>query len=537
MPFYIVQAGSSLQRVTSAGAITTLSLPSGITIDSTVRGRFAILGRRIVFVNAPTRNLVIDHEASTAQLLVPPPPPYAPTVVAGTGTGLTGAYRVRTNFKVKDAAGRVVSRSESGPASASFTAADESLAVSNIAISPDADVNCRGLERTTAGGSIYYDWIDIDDNETVAIDEALADASLQQLPASETVGMPPGSVYGGPRMKLVVEWKGRLFGVSTDPTQVDYVRYSELEQAYNWPDDNLLRIQPIGQDESGVTGFMARRDELAVGKRDRLSKIVLSGSNFAPIGVVSGIGIVAPESALVIRDVGRFLAEDGVYEYGSGGVQDITKGNVKPWFTSDDYFNRALFPNAVSWEDPILDTYNLLLAAAGSSDLDRWISLYLSGPWAGKWLGPHKTADFTPTFGALLEDSDDLALPVVASSGGFIYTMHASDRHDGTATAIDYDVDLAALHANTPDILKMFKQLSVQTKVESSGTLTVTPTVGPLTGGSAQIAISHDLTKGRELLRRLGRGEAVSLNFRNNVADEPVTLRGLDIPYHEIGRR
>ena len=47
--FYLAQAGSSLQRVDPDGTVTTLTLPSGVTIDATINGIFAVLGSVNIF--------------------------------------------------------------------------------------------------------------------------------------------------------------------------------------------------------------------------------------------------------------------------------------------------------------------------------------------------------------------------------------------------------------------------------------------------------------------------------------------------------
>ena len=60
MPFYLIHAGSALQKVSTAGALMTLTLPPGVTLDPTKRARFAILNRQIVVTNAVSENIVVD---------------------------------------------------------------------------------------------------------------------------------------------------------------------------------------------------------------------------------------------------------------------------------------------------------------------------------------------------------------------------------------------------------------------------------------------------------------------------------------------
>jgi hypothetical protein len=74
------------------------------------------------------------------------------------------------------------------------------------------------------------------------------------------------------------------------------------------------------------------------------------------------------------------------------------------------------------------------------------------------------------------------------------------------------------------------------TKVESAGTLTVTPTLGRL-NSSAQSGISHTLTTGRERLRILGDGPLMRLRFQQATNAQGVTIYGYEVdPVFENGR-
>ena len=88
----------------------------------------------------------------------------------------------------------------------------------------------------------------------------------------------------------------------------------------------------------------------------------------------------------------------------------------------------------------------------------------------------------------------------------------------------------------TPDISKYFGELALISKIQSAGTLTITPYVGGL-GASAGTAISADMTLGRERLRRLGDGTHVKLIFTHATAGQDVELFGYEIGFFENGRR
>lgn len=533
MPFYIVHAGTALKKCDVYGTLSAIALPAGVTVVATRPTRMAMLDKIIFLANAPSVNLVIDGTV-TANLAGLTAPAAAPTVAAGAAGVLNGAYYAAFTYAIK-VAGKIVAESPLSPSSAqSPTLANQKLAVGNITASVQAGVNCRRVYRSSSGGgagaSTLYWAHDIDDNATLTYASNEADADLDLLPVSlSDLGNAPGTTAAD-RLTLVVEWKDRLWGVSN--LETDNLRYSGEKKPYAWKSTNMIPIGPVGEDALGITGFIRRRDELGVGRKRVLWKIV--GSNpdeFRRIKVVEGVGIVAADSIQVVRDIGYFLAEDGVYTWGPDGVKSISDTQVRPWFTTDTYFNRALFSSAFSRYNPKWGTYELHLAAAGSTSIDRWVVYDIQ---RGVWFGPHKTAEFTPSCGALLEDPNGLSLMVQGGTDGVIWRMDRTVFSDG-ASAIDFDVKVRHV-CKTPDIDKYFGEMALLVKDVGGGTLTITPTVGPLdTAASPDITHSLDLHRGR--LRRLGCGRVLDLRFRNQEVGQEVEIYGYEIPWHELGRR
>lgn len=540
MGFLYVQAGTSLQKINAAGTtITNLSLPSGVSLSSTRVPRFATLGRYVVLVNSPNVNLLIDPTDDTVRPMSLAAPASAATIAAGTGTGLTGAFKVKYTHGVKNSTGLLVSESPFSPESASFTASNTGLLVTGIAISPSASVNVRRVYRTLSGGAVYFHWADLDGNVQTSIDSNTSDASLSLLPAPSALGNPPGSTAGSSPLELITAWKGRLWAragttaTNTNTTIVDTLLWSETRQPYAWPAKNSLPVPPVGADEFGVTALIPRRDVLGLAKRDSLWIVTDPNPLEGDLrSVVSGVGCIAPDSVVVIRDTAYWLGEDGVYQWDNNGVMNISEAQVDPWFTSTTYFNQAQFENARGRWNPITGTYDLLLANAGSSDLDRWVSYYLKEK---VWLGIHKFDAATTVSIGLSEDTDDLHLPLFGSTSGFLWKEQAT-RTDDTATAIDADLDTPFYSGNTPDIQKVWLQPSFLSRVETGGTLTITPKTGGL-NASAGANKSHNLTLGREKLGRLGVGRLAQLRIRENTAGQDATLYGIEIPYEELGRR
>ncbi len=536
MGFSIVQGGNTLYTVLNDGTVAALTLPAGVTVDATKRLRAAIINRFVILGGSPLVNLSFDPNTNALRIFVPTPPASPCIVSVGTSTGLTGNYRVRCSFAIKDEFGVVVAESPLGPISNTIALTNDSLIASALPISPQVNVNCRRVYRTTAGGDVFFPWFDVDGNTTTSIEDGMSDASLELLPGDPTLGAPPGTTPDD-SIKLLVSWKGRLWAVSTRFDLRDYVLASELDVPWGW--DLQLAAQPIGGDEYGVTGFLPRRDELVVGRRNRILRIVESSGGddaFEVFIIAENVGIVAPESCAVIRDVGYFLHEDGVYTIGPNGVTSISREQVHAWFTTDTYFNRAEFDNAVGCWDPVLDVYRLFLAPAGSTSLTRYVDYYLSGPYAGKWLGPHTTEAFTPTMAGLTLGATATPIMLVGGSNGYLHSVNNATRRDGQSTAIDFDIEGKFHSADTPDVTKSFLQATVISKIESAGQLQVIPKVGGL-DASAGATINVPLTAGRTRTRRLGTGRFAQIRLRENTLDQDVTVYGYEIPFVDKGRR
>jgi hypothetical protein len=217
---------------------------------------------------------------------------------------------------------------------------------------------------------------------------------------------------------------------------------------------------------------------------------------------------------------------------GPSGIEEISRTKAKGWFGSDSYFNRSRFPNAVGKYNAKYHTYELHLSAVGSSNLDRWVSYDIANK---TWWGPHKTDAFTPTWASTMLDTNNLQTPIIGSSAGFLYTQNRTVCSDD-ATAVSMDLITKAHDGGTPDIEKYFGEMAIISKVQTAGTLKITPTLGG-TNSVASAPLYHDLRRGRERLGRLGTGRFCQLEFTEATAAQSAGIYGYEIPIHEIGRR
>ena len=545
MGTYLAQAGTTLNRVTRAGVATALTLPTGITLYGTSRpSRAAILGNYIVVVNGGLHDIVIDAQDVCRPLRLEPPST-PPVIAEGTATGgvwADGVYKGRVTFLVKDEYGRVIMESAPSPVatSAAFTTAT-SLEASSVPISTQSVVNARRIYLTVNGGTVFYQWLDIDDNTRTAIEEAHPDTTDLALEFNPqvVVGTPPD-------FSLIAHWRERLFGIPRD--QPDYVRWSEERQFYNWPTVNESVVGTKDVDTYGCTGFVPRRDALGIGRRNGFWRRTGFTNDTMDTQQISDIGLVSQESVVVVGDVGYYLGvRNGRYvfaEWDDRGVVPISEAKVDAWFNpqrggSNAYFSATYYPVVRGRYNARLDAVQWLLAASGASTLERWVSFHLR---SRTWFGPHKTAGFTTTCAATdnnmagtLTATDDSTLAIFGSSDGYLYKEDPTTAND-QGSAVDFDCDTPFFHGDAPDVEKVWMQPTIHTGVEAAGTLTITPKVGSL-AASAGSAISHTLTLGRERLRRLGLGRYAQLNLRHNTVDQGARILGLELPFHRKGRR
>jgi hypothetical protein len=534
MAFLIAQGAGSLYKIDlTTGTETALTLPTGVTLSTTRKPKFAVLKNFVVMVNSPSRNLAIDAEG-TVRVLVPVPPTHGPDPSV-TGTGLTGSFKYYQDFFVKDSDGNVLMRSPLSDFYKEISPANQSVLLSDIANSPDS-VTGKGIYRNLTGGTAKFHLLDIEDNTTRSILDGASDDTLELLPSmADELLSPPGTVPGV-RMKTIVEWKSRLFGVSNiDP---DTVWITEQNKPWAWT--HKLVAHPSGSDHIGIVGFAPRRDHLGIIKRNGVWQIsAQSGSTGIDLDDVSVQqisprgGSLSPDTIVVWNDRAWWLGNDGWYEWSYEGVKNISDELVAPWFTSDTYFTRSRFPNAFAKMNEARQCVELHLAAAGSSVEDRWVQFSLL---TRKFYGPHKTGLFTPSHAAHLVDENGLPVCIVGGSNGVVYTANSANARDGAATAIDMDCYGPFHHGGNPDAFHHFGELSFLSKIQGSGNLTITPYVGGL-DASAGATISHDMTLGRQLLRRLGQGRLVRLRVQQATVNVAAVPYGYEFPAFEIARR
>lgn len=522
MAYTLLQSGSSLQMMDTSGTLTTLTLPTGVSINSTLTPRFAVFGQYAVMVNSCSRPLLVDGQG-IVRVLSPRPPGTIPILTGQAGGALTGTFTVKQTFRITDTFGNIIAESDYGPPSAATAIAAQYLKAASLDLSTDA-VTSTQLYRTTTNGTVFFPWIAVDGNTQTSVQDDLADAGLGLI-AAPTLG-------AAPDLTLVVEWRGRLWGV--DRKAIDYARYTETGVMYAWPASNSLPVPRLGADARGVTAFIPRRDALGIGRRNAIHQVTgTSNTDFRVVKLSENVGVESQESVVIYRDTAYWLWKDGVYQWDTNGISCISDGKVKNWFASDTYFNRNVYSASFAMIDPIRNKYQLFLAAVGGTTINRWVEYDITDK---TWWGPHKTDAFTPTAAVVVTDANDTLVPMIGDSTGFL-SQNQATRTDWTSTGIAFNVNSKFHDAGTPSVEKYWGELYAVGKVQPAGSLTITSKVGYL-DATATVIQSYDMTTGRQRLGRLGQGKLAQLNFAHTTAGQNVELYGFEVdPVTEIGRR
>ena len=550
MAYYIVAAGPNLYSMSVNGVATPLTLPAGITIDQTRRPRMAILGRNVIVVNGVTRSVLVRPD-NTCYPLMLAAPSGAPVLAPGAAGGYSGNVQGKYTFIVVDKdTGALILESDFSPASAaSGPMTSKLISGSGINWSSDSIVTARRMYRTTTGpGSTYFKWIDVEGNTTAGtlVNDDMPDSALGLVAAPTDLGMGPGGTPGS-FMTIVCQWKNRLWGVGD--TDIDTLRFTADSKAYAWPETYGFSIAPAGGDQYGVTGLAPRRDELGVGKRNYLYKIIGAGSGSAPLfdfQVIkvkegAGAGIWAPDSVVIINDMAYYLGEFGVNRWGPNGVDSMVDGKVRKWFTTDNYFNRSEFPNAFGKYNARYHTYELHLASAGQTQIDRWVSLDIT---TGGWYGPHKTDKMVPTIGKSYINAGGLEFPIIGAADGYIYVQNQPGYYfdDDTPIAIDWE---SKYHdGRTPMVEKLFRELSVASKGWGTfGNIVARARAGTLQADGRftiqrENVMPIDGRNDKQTLDGVGQGRYAQIAFiGTSQVDQGCEIYGYEVPFFEIGVR
>lgn len=535
----LIQANGTLHRVAPDGTRADLPLPSGVTVDETRPVRAVVFNRRLILTNGVSRNVQLDIN-QIARLLQPRAPGTAPTAAVGAAGNLTGSYTWKYTFAIMEGE-VVIAESDFSPASNEVALTSDQGSLSGIALSVDPGVNARRIYRTASdGGSAYFLVTTLMNSTATTYTDNTTDESTSNLPAEPSLGVAFGTTEQT-HLELIATWKDRLW--AKPDLHPDRVYFSGNRVQYGWNADYYFVAGAEGTDSYGVTAIVPRRNEVFVGKKRSLHKITGDRlDNFGITDIPGGIGVWAPESAVLIRDAVYFVAEDGVYRW-DGQLTNLSKLSVHPWFTEEGDFNLARLDEAVAHWNQKLDTYEVYLPVDGSDDLDRWVSFDLR---AQEWLGPHRTTAYTPKCVGVLDGTDGRQRPAVGATNGQVLLKNSDDWTDGASTAIEMIATTNPMHAGDPNWEKAFLELETHHKALSAGTLTVGSRVGDLDALTGGIAVTS-MTRVGSLVtvltltaHRLGTGDSLVISGATGLSADyngtwPITRTGTTSFTFDIG--
>lgn len=527
MPYTLIQAGNDLFSVNVAGVPSSaLVLPNQVKLASNRVPRFAKFNQYVIVVNTPTRPISVDP-SGTVRVLVPNAPVSGTVLTAGTGS-LIGTYQALQTYQLLDTSGNIIAESDYGPVDTPIVLASQGL---NAAFPTSIidQVDATQLYRTAATDGEYFPWRQVLGNATTSItNDNTQDAALGQVSGKD--------LGAAPDLTLCVQWAGRLWGVSRD--DIDNLRYTEAGTMYAWSALNTLLIAPIGNDAAGVTALIPRRDALGVVRLDTFQQVTgTDRTSFQPVTVEGGqqVGCVSQESVVVRNDVAYFLWRDGVYKWDSTGITCVTDGQVRSWFATDTYFNRAMFWRSFAEIDTFGLKYKLFLASAGSDVIDHWVEMDLL---TGAWYGPHKTSAFSPTSAVLVAGNNQQPYMMIGSLEGYLSNEQAA-KNDWDLLPIEADVVTTSNEMGAPDTVKYYGEVSVNgPDVVVAANETAIAQVIPIIDDVETAPMAYDMTQGRQRLGRAGTGRGLQIRITHDTINQDLLVYGYEVnPVSEVGRR
>lgn len=561
--FTIVQAGSSYKILDTDGSLhTTLVLPTGVTVDASARSQFHTLSNRLIITGAPSVNLWVDPTDFTVRPLAVLPPSTPPTLAAGGGVGLTGVLYAAYSY-ITEIDGIVVQESPLSPLSLPVTLINQDIDWTSLAPSTESHVTGYRLYRTVEDGSptVLFEVAIIGNQvDTSYLGDNLATAALGLLP-QPLVGNAPGGTTPGTRLQACTQWNDRLWGVADDPDLKHLIYFTESGNPFAWLPTNFIPMPVKGEDETGVVGFLPRRDELVCGKRRRIGKIIGDvAGNFEYINIAEGVGCVARDSCVVIDDTGYMLGDEGVWRIDANGVSSATEGKIGAWYQTDVQFEPALRYRAMGGYNPLTHCYELFAATTGiinTALMDAWACL---NKRTAEWVGPHVCGALSIYSRGTRFDAAGRLAPVLGGSDGYLYDMNQAEAYDtqGGGQVHGIPIHWRSKRYGGDGMFYRFGQLALTQRAQGDAAdeVIIEVFVGPLDernllsgpGGilptwtrNAPLSIAH--WEGP----RVGMGESCSITLYHNLGGVPapiygdsrydVELYGLDFDFFAIGRR
>lgn len=354
MRLFIGKSGQIKRNPPGTAATVSTSLPTGVSVVSPfVRpdaqlfqglDRMPMVGswnHNLMWLSRNNQLVILGIEAGDNSP--------APTLAAGSGTGITGsAIGVYTFAQMIN--GVVIH--ESNPSTISNTVAlvNKDRSWTDLPTThPNPRVTHKRLYVSMDGGDFQYATTVLLSAATAT--ENVATAALADVdPLLFRRGVPPYA-------KFVANYAGRCW--YSDGSDVFY--FSEIDEPESVPATNSLRTK----DARFIKVFRATSDQLFIATRKSCQDVQgYSADDFEMRYISQHIGGISHHASIILNDKLWLLSQDGYHRYGGGGFQYLMP-------TLRTYFTKAYLADAATYEDSVaaLDLYShvLKLLIPGSS--------------------------------------------------------------------------------------------------------------------------------------------------------------------------
>jgi len=256
---------------------------------------------------------------------------------AGAAGSPSGTYELRVTF-ANTVTGHESSASDTAAATVAVTS--ESIDVSDVPVSADAQVDTRYIYvRNTATMAVFYRAGTIADNTTTTINLDFTDASLiTQAPDTAENNPPPAGV------RYIATYKSRVF-LADDFN----IYYSGIEKPEAFDPDNYEPINP--NDGQLITGMIAAFECLLIFKSRTVYGLFGEPGTWELRVLVPDIGCESARTIVAAEGSVYWLSAVGLVRMSSLGVVDPIGQQYLSTTFSPDTLNYNAFPGACAAVD------------------------------------------------------------------------------------------------------------------------------------------------------------------------------------------
>lgn len=262
------------------------------------------------------------------------PPSAAPTIAAGSSTGLTGTYKARVTYLRKSGT-TVLSESDPSPESTGASLSNQSALIT-WAASTDAQVTHVRVYRTLTGGDIYYVDQDVAIG-SVSVDSTTADSALGAIVATDHDRPPSGiELVAGPF------YNGRVFA-----TKGHFLYWSSAREPEYFPPENFIEI---GRPEFPITALAEYGGQVYAATQRELWYVQGAGSGFNAIPLRTMTGAPNRFCLLGVEGHGLFhVGIDGIYLYANSRDRKLTQDSFDPLWKRSVNDMQQVFNDSTRW--------------------------------------------------------------------------------------------------------------------------------------------------------------------------------------------